>query len=126
MTIDQILTIAGAFGVPTIISSVAFWFIKKKLDGLSEERVKKKEEKEEEEKRQKEEIQLLKESQQALLRNELLEQYERYTESGYCSIARKDNYENLWKNYHRLGVNGVMDGCHKAVMSLPDAPTIDE
>lgn len=59
---------------------------------------------------------------QALLRDRLIDQYNRYSEKGYAPIYAKENFENMWKQYHNLGVNGVMDGVHENFMSLPDRP----
>lgn len=59
---------------------------------------------------------------QALLRDRLIDQYNRYSEKGYAPIYAKENFENMWKQYHNLGVNGVMDGVHDNFMSLPDRP----
>lgn len=57
---------------------------------------------------------------QALLRNELLTAYNKYTEKGYAPIFAKENFENMWTQYHNLGVNGVMDEVREKFMKLPD------
>lgn len=59
---------------------------------------------------------------QALLRDRLLQDYNKYTDKGYAPIYAKENFENMWTQYHNLGVNGVMDGLHEKFMSLPDRP----
>lgn len=57
---------------------------------------------------------------QALLRHELYELYHYWTESkGYAPIAAKEDFDNMYKRYHALGVNGVMDGIHEEFMNLP-------
>lgn len=56
---------------------------------------------------------------QALLRDRLLQSYEYYQNAGYMPIEAKDNFENMWKQYHALGVNGVMDEIHRSIMELP-------
>lgn len=61
----------------------------------------------------------LKKGVQALLRNNLLNQHDTYIKKGYISIADKENYDNMYKCYHDLGKNGVMDNCYKEIMSLP-------
>ena len=46
-----------------------------------------------------------------------------YSEKGYAPIYARDNFENCWKQYHSLGVNGVMDDLHMKFLELPtDAP----
>lgn len=57
---------------------------------------------------------------QALLRDRLINLYNTYSEKGYAPIYIKENFENMWKQYHNLGVNGVMDELHNSFMSLPD------
>ena len=57
---------------------------------------------------------------QALLRDRLLTAYNKYSEKGYAPIYAKENFENMWKQYHNLGVNGVMDDIHNKFMALPD------
>ncbi len=56
---------------------------------------------------------------QALLRDRLIHEYNRYSDKGYAPIYAKDNFENMWKQYHNLGVNGVMDEIHDEFMQLP-------
>ena len=57
---------------------------------------------------------------QALLRDRLIQSYNHYADKGYAPIYAKDNFENLWKQYHNLGVNGVMDKIRDDFMELPD------
>ena len=56
---------------------------------------------------------------QALLRDRLLQEYNAWIDRGYAPIYAKENFENLWTQYHNLGVNGVMDEIHKCFMDLP-------
>lgn len=56
---------------------------------------------------------------QALLRNLLLDKYNEYTEKGYAPIYARENFENMWIQYHNLGKNGVMDDIHAKFMELP-------
>ena len=56
---------------------------------------------------------------QALLRDRLIHEYNRYMDKGYAPIYAKENFENMWNQYHNLGVNGVMDEVHKTFMNLP-------
>lgn len=57
---------------------------------------------------------------QALLRAQMISEYNKALDKGYAAIYAKENFENVWKNYHTLGVNGVMDDIHEKYMSLPD------
>lgn len=65
------------------------------------------------------ELQAIKSGTQAVLRNDLIELYEVYYHQGYAPIYIKDNYENLYKQYHALGANGVMDSYYNQFMALP-------
>ena len=56
---------------------------------------------------------------QALLRAEMIEQYEKYKANGAAPLYARDNYENMWIQYESLGVNGVMSDIHNKFMNLP-------
>ena len=56
---------------------------------------------------------------QALLRDRLYQSYLHYTEKGYAPIYARENFENMYKQYHNLGVNGVMDDLYDKFMNLP-------
>lgn len=56
---------------------------------------------------------------QALLRTQMINDYNTWIKKGYAPIYVKDNFENCWIQYHSLGANGVMDGIHKDFMELP-------
>ena len=56
---------------------------------------------------------------QALLRDRLYSTYLKYAEKGYAPIYARENFENMYKQYHTLGANGVMDDVYKKFMALP-------
>jgi hypothetical protein len=56
---------------------------------------------------------------QALLRDRLYEKYEHYSELGYAPVRARENFENMWTQYHDLGKNGVMDDIHNKFLKLP-------
>ena len=56
---------------------------------------------------------------QALLRDRLYSTYLKYAEKGYAPIYARENFENMYKQYHVLGANGVMDDIYRKFMSLP-------
>jgi hypothetical protein len=62
---------------------------------------------------------------QALLRDRLYEKYDKYSELGYAPIHARENFENIWTQYHNLGKNGVMDDIHDKFMKLPTEPKGD-
>ena len=59
---------------------------------------------------------------QALLRSQMIADYNTWTDRGYAPIYARDNFENCWKQYHALGVNGVMDDLHEKFLELPTEP----
>lgn len=62
---------------------------------------------------------------QALLRAQMIADYNKYLEWGYAPIYARENFENCWKQYHSLGVNGVMDDLHIKFLQLPTSPEDD-
>ena len=60
----------------------------------------------------------------ALLRSQMINDYNKWSERGYAPIYAKQNFENLWEQYHAIkGPNGVMDDLHAKFMLLPTKPT---
>lgn len=59
---------------------------------------------------------------QALLRDRLIHEYDKWSERRYAPIYARENFNNMWKQYHNLGVNGVMDDTHDKFMKLPINP----
>lgn len=56
---------------------------------------------------------------QALLRAQMIQDYNKWEEKGFAPIYARDNFENCWKHYHTLGANGVMDDLHAEFLKLP-------
>lgn len=59
---------------------------------------------------------------QALLRAQMIADYNKWEDRGYAPIYARQNFENCWKQYHNLGANGVMDDLHKKFLQLPTEP----
>lgn len=64
-------------------------------------------------------IKALKLGMQALLRAQMISEYNKWDERGYAPIYARDNFQNCWAQYHSLGANGVMDDIHDRFMRLP-------
>lgn len=60
----------------------------------------------------------LKQGLQALLRDRMVELYQTAKDRGYTSLQEKANLDNLYINYHALGLNGVMDAVHEEYMNM--------
>lgn len=56
---------------------------------------------------------------QALLRAQLIAEYNKWSEKGYAPIYARQNFENCWHQYHALGANGVIDDIHTKFFELP-------
>lgn len=97
MSAYQILSL---FGVPSILLACLGYFWKRLREQANETRA-------------------VKSGVQALLRAQMISDWNKYSEQGFAPIYVRDNFENCWKHYHSLGVNGVMDDIHKRFMELP-------
>ena len=112
---ETVIKIMGVIGIPTIISGLftfAFSRSMKKRDAKQEEIRCQNEELE----KQNRAIML---GVQAMLRDRLLQGYRHYIEKGWADYDDRENMENIWKQYHALGANGVMDDMRKQFRSLP-------
>ena len=56
---------------------------------------------------------------QALLRAQMIDSYNHWTEKGFAPIYARDNFDNLFKQYESLGANGVMSDIKKKFFELP-------
>lgn len=59
---------------------------------------------------------------QALLRAQMIHDYNKWAERGYAPIYARENFQNCWNQYHALGANGVMDDIHNKFLMLPIEP----
>lgn len=68
-------------------------------------------------------IKAIKQGLQALLRAQLVSEYNKWSDKGYAPIYARQNFQNCWVQYHSLGANGVMDDIHTRFFELPTEPT---
>ncbi len=73
----------------------------------------------EEEKKRMEEILAIKLGLQAVLRAQMIAEFNKWEEKRYAPIYARQNFENCWDQYHSLGANGVMDDIHEKFLQLP-------
>lgn len=59
---------------------------------------------------------------QALLRAQMIHDYNKWSDRGYAPIYARENFQNCWARYHALGANGVMDDIHNKFLALPIEP----
>nr|DAU24245.1 MAG TPA: hypothetical protein [Caudoviricetes sp.] len=68
----------------------------------------------------------LKQGVQALLRDRLYGLYNDYRDRGYAPLYAKENFKNMYRSYHNLGENGVMDSIYIKFMALPEMPESEQ
>ena len=56
---------------------------------------------------------------QALLRAQMINDFNKWSEKGFAPIYARQNFENCWVQYHSLGENGVMDNIREMFFALP-------
>ncbi len=59
---------------------------------------------------------------QCLLRAEIIRQYEKWIDRGYCPIYARDALTKEYKSYHDLHGNGTITGLYEELMTLPEHP----
>ena len=65
------------------------------------------------------EFELIKQAMQATLRGQIIQAYNHCLDRGnICRIYEKENAEELYKSYHALGGNGVIDGVYKDLLGM--------
>ncbi len=62
---------------------------------------------------------------QVLLRNQLIEYHDKYTEKKFCPIYAKESARRAYEAYHELGGNGVITKLYDDIMALPEEPPIE-
>lgn len=56
----------------------------------------------------------------ALLRNQIVHEFNRYTEKGYYPIYGRENVEKMYKAYSALGGNGTISDLVTGLKKLPN------
>ena len=56
---------------------------------------------------------------QALLRAQMISEWNRWSDKGYAPIYARENFENCYKQYEALGANGVINDLHDKFLGLP-------
>ena len=56
---------------------------------------------------------------QALLRAQMVTDFNHYMDKGFAPIYARENFENCYQQYKCLGGNGVMTNIHQKFMDLP-------
>lgn len=111
LTTYQIISLVlSLLGIPSLATIIG-WIYKrqKKLD----------DEQKKNDEKNKQETKALKLGVQALLRSQMINDYNKWSDKGYAPIYARENFENCWTQYEALGENGVMEDIHNKFMDLP-------
>lgn len=57
---------------------------------------------------------------QALLRESIVANYNRYTDKGYCPIYAKESLRKVYHAYHDLGGNDVATELYQKTLKMPE------
>lgn len=61
----------------------------------------------------------MREGVRSLLRAEIIQSYEKYTDRGYCPIYARETLTKAYEAYHAMGGNGTGTDFYKKTMALP-------
>lgn len=100
MTTYQVLCLIG---IPSIFSAIVAYMIGKVAGGFKR-------------------MEALERGVQAILRDRLYQAYNHFMEKGYAPLYARENFENMYQQYHNLGKNGVMDDIRDKFLELPSCP----
>ena len=56
---------------------------------------------------------------EAILRDRLLQAYRHYEEKGWADSDDRQNWENMYIQYHALGGNGIIEDLRRKLFELP-------
>ena len=100
MTTYQVLCLIG---IPSIFSAIVAFLLGKVVGSVKR-------------------MEALERGVQAILRDRLYQSYNHFMEKGYAPLYARENFENMYQQYHNLGKNGVMDDIHAKFFELPYEP----
>lgn len=67
-------------------------------------------------------LELVENGMQSLLRDRIIQAYNKNVDRGYCPIYDLDNIEKLYASYHELGGNGTITELMNKVRTMPTEP----
>lgn len=106
----EIISFLGAHWLEwlfTAVLAVLSWLFKEMRVQLAEEKVKN---------------EAIAEGVQSLLRESIVNNYNRYTDKGYCPIYAKESIKKVYKAYHNLGGNDVATELYNKVLKMAETP----
>lgn len=107
------------FGIPSIISGIVALILGRGLKRLDKKQEEKQRQINDQNETMEKQNKAIMAGVQAILRDRLLMGYRHYINKGWADYEDRANLENVWKQYHALGANGVMDDMRRQFRSLP-------
>lgn len=99
--------ILALIGIPSVVTALLNWFERKAIR------------KEQAQAKAADKTDALALGVQALLRAQMISDYNHYSAKGWAPIYARESFENVWSQYENLGANGVMEDIHKKFLALP-------
>ena len=90
----------------TAVLAVLSWLFKEMREQLQEEKKKN---------------EAIAEGVQSLLRESIVNNYNRYSDKGFCPIYAKESMKKVYKAYHNLGGNDVATELYNKVLRMKEA-----
>ena len=59
---------------------------------------------------------------QSLLRESIVDNYNRYSDKGFCPIYAKESIKRVYIAYHKLDGNDVATELYKKLLAMPEEP----
>ena len=59
---------------------------------------------------------------QSLLRESIVDNYNKYSDRGYCPIYAKESIKKVYTAYHNLGGNDVATELYHKLLAMPEEP----
>lgn len=103
----NIIELLKLFGFPTVAFTVLAYIFRQIYKNI---------------KQNEEDNKAIKAGVQALLRNQMTNEFDKYSQKGYAPLWARTEFENLWKHYNTLGEDGVMVDLHNKFLELPVTP----
>lgn len=104
MTTYQIIQmVISLLGIPSLFTLVGRLYARLKVN----------------EKKNKKEYDSIKLGVQAMLRSQMINDYTTWAAKGYAPIYAREAFENNFKQYENLGINGVMQDIYRKFFELP-------
>ena len=79
---------------------------------------------EEEVKEAKDKTKALSDGVEALLRESIVGNYNKYSDKGFCPIYAKESMKKVYKAYHALGGNDVATELYQKIIHMPEEPEV--